>query len=98
MVRQAAAAIGGRHRVEKSTIVLRLIKLGAPAENAAADALKDLILRSWPDAETDPHCDIRIITGIYLTGQRVDDLDIVLFAVFHRPREIPLFNDDGSVV
>jgi hypothetical protein len=98
MVRQAAAAVRSRHRVEKSTAVLRLIKLGAPAENAAADALKDLILRSWPDAEADPHCDIRIITGIYLSGQKVDDLDIVLLAVFQQPREVPLLNMDGSVV
>jgi hypothetical protein len=78
--------------------VLRLIKLGAPAENVAAEALKDLILRAWPDVETDPSCDIRIITGVYLTGQKVDDLDIVMRAVFERPREVALVNNERAVV
>jgi hypothetical protein len=78
--------------------VLRLIKLGAPAENLAAEALKDLILRAWPDVENDPSCDIRIITGVYLTGQKVDDLDIVMLAVFERPREVALVNNERAVV
>lgn len=78
--------------------MLRLIKLGAPAENAAAEALKDLILRAWPDVETDPSCDIRIVTGVYLTGQKVDDLDVVLLAVFARPREISLVNNERASV
>jgi hypothetical protein len=78
--------------------VLRLIKLGAPAENAAAEALKNLILQSWPDVDTNPHCDIRIITGVYLTGQKIEDLDIVLLAVFQQPREIPLLDSAGAVV
>ena len=78
--------------------MLRIIKLGAPAENVAAEALKDLILRAWPDVETDPSCDIRIITGVYLTGQKVEDLDIVLLAVFERPREIALVSNERAVV
>lgn len=78
--------------------MLRLIKLGAPAENAAAEALRDLILRGWPDLETDSSCDIRIITGVYLSGQKVDDLDVVLLAVFARPREISLVNNERASV
>lgn len=78
--------------------MLRLIKLGAPAENVAAEALKDLIVRAWRDVETDPSCDIRIITGVYLSGQKVDDLDIVMLAVFERPREIALVNNERAVV
>lgn len=78
--------------------MLRLIKLGAPAENVAAEALKDLVLRAWPDVETDPSCDIRIITGVYLTGQKVEDLDVVLLAVFARPREISLVNNERASV
>lgn len=78
--------------------MLRLIKQGAPPENAAAEALRELILRAWPDVETDPSCDIRIITGVYLTGQKVDDLDIVLLAVFERPREIALVNNERVVL
>ncbi len=57
-----------------------------------------MILRGWPDVETDPSCDIRIITGVYLTGQKVDDLDIVLLAVFARPREITLVSNERVVV
>jgi hypothetical protein len=78
--------------------VFRIIKLGAPAENAAAEALGELILRAWPDVKTDPSCDIRIVTGVYLTGQKVDDLDIVLLAVFARPREITLATNERVVV
>lgn len=78
--------------------MLRLIKHGASAENAAADFLRCLIVRSWPDVESDPHCDIRIITGVYLSGQKVDDLDIVLLAVFERPREVSLVDATGSIM
>lgn len=78
--------------------MLRLIKNGASAENAAADSLRNLINKAWPDAESDPHCDIRILTGVYLSGQSVDDLDIVLLAVFERPREIALVDTAGALV
>jgi hypothetical protein len=78
--------------------VLRLIKNGASAENTAAESLRHLINKAWPDVEADPHCDIRIMTGVYLSGQKVDDLDIVLLAVFERPREITLVDNAGAIV
>lgn len=81
--------------------MIRLDVIGSAQldERAAAESLQGLMREFWPGIEQDPDSDVRILVDVNCPGQAVEDLDIVVLAVFATPREliVPAL-DNGSEV
>ncbi|HBB89509.1 MAG TPA: hypothetical protein DC047_18040 [Blastocatellia bacterium] len=89
----------GQSYAKEALTVIRLDVIGTrqSAERAAAESLKRLMEEFWIGIEEDPDSDVRILVDINCPGQRVEDIDIVVLAVFAKPREIIIpALDDGT--
>lgn len=69
-------------------ISLDLIGGGQSAERSAAESLQYLMQKFWIGIEHNPEADVRILVDVNCPGQTVEDLDIVVLAVFGKPPEI----------
>ena len=78
--------------------MIRIVGVGGRGEREAAESLKRLILDFWPTLETDVDSDVRILVNVNCTGQKVEDLDLVVLAVFSNPPELKIPALDGSTI
>lgn len=67
-------------------IRLDVIGEGQSDEREAAEYLQRQMREFWEGIEQDVDSDIRILVDVNCPGQRVEDLDIVVLAVFAKPR------------
>ncbi|MEA2205545.1 MAG: hypothetical protein QOE77_2321 [Blastocatellia bacterium] len=78
-------------------IRLHVIGKAQSDERAAAESLYALMSEFWVGIEQDPDSDVRILVDVNCPGQAVQDLDIVVLAVFAKPPEIMIPDrDKGS--
>lgn len=63
--------------------VIRILGHEETREHGAALALRDLLLRQWPQVADAPGHDVRIVAGAKCHGQRRRDIDVLLLATFN---------------
>jgi len=76
--------------------MIRIVGVGGRNEMEAAKCLLRQILSYWPWVEHDTQSDIRLIVGTNCVGQEVEDIDLVLLAVFAQPPRVALLDCYGS--
>lgn len=69
-------------------IRLDVIGEGQSDERQAAEHLHRQMREFWEGIESDVDSDIRILVDVNCPGQQVEDLDIVVLAVFSKPRRL----------
>jgi len=80
-------------------IRLDIIGSGQSDERAAAESLRDIIRKFWVGIEEDRDSDVRILVDVNCPGQTVEDIDIVVLAVFAKPPEIMIpARDNGPEI
>jgi hypothetical protein len=80
-------------------IRLDVIGNGQSAERSAAESLQDLMQKFWVGIEQNPEADVRILVDVNCPGQSVEDIDIVVLAVFAKPSEIMIpARDNGPEI